>query len=414
MAIDSISKDRISSGFLGLSRNLWKLALVMGISQLAISLWKWQFSIFLETFMAPWQMGLVFSIGTFAGLIAAFVSGTIADYIGRKRTMASGYIPMLVGLFTLAFFPMWPYVILEWGLIWYGQGNVWITAAAIPADEIARDEGKNPARRFMMVMMPLWFFDALGPLFGSFLLSSGFTSSYLHFIGGFGSIIALIATLLFVDESLGDRTIEKAKSGPVISFRELGTDFWKLVVGMLIFSFFWSSAIQYLGNLCVNDWQVDTITYGMTWSAFSFTSAILMYSASVLVDKNLKVALIISVIGNGIVFIIFGLGSGATGLYILNIVWAIPFIAWRGSERSILVANITEERKGRALGTFDFLMRGISILSSIFGALLWELSGSLRLVWIVAGAGMFLSSVILIAVLRDTEIPAKTEDMIEQ
>ena len=131
-----------------------------------------------------------------------------------------------------------------------------------------------------MVTMPLWFVDGLSPLLGAFLLSEGFTSSHLHIIASFGAIAALIATLVTLRESLETDIVKKAREGARIPIRGLGRDYWKMAAGMASYIFFWSMSIQYLGNLCVNEWGVDTVIYGMTWSAFSLTSAGLMYFSS--------------------------------------------------------------------------------------------------------------------------------------
>jgi MFS family permease len=392
-----------SSGFMGLNRNLWKLAAVMGVVQFSVSLWKWEFSIFLRTMVDPWQMGLIFSFGTLASLVAAFVSGTVADLIGRKRSMAFGLIPVAVGLMAMSYLSFWPFIILQFGLVWYGLSTIRVISQAMPADEIAKDEGRNPARRFMMVLMPLWFVDGLGPLIGASLLSSGFTSSDLHRFAAVGAIVAFFVVLLAVEESLDADTMEKARAGAIISFRQLGGDFWKLAVGMVGFSFFFTSAISYLGNLSVEEWGVSTVTYGYTWSAFSFTSFVLIYAVSGLADRNLKAALLLSMVGNGLVYIAFGLGSGASGLYLLNILWAVPFIVWLGTEKSLITANVPEEAKGRALGTYQFLMSSIAMVSALFGALLWEVTNSLRTVWIIAGGGMLCTVLLLIPILRSIE-----------
>ena len=396
-------RNKSSSGFMGLNRNLWKLAMVMGVVQFSVALWKWEFSIFLRTMVDPWQMGLIFSFGTLASLVAGFVSGTVADLIGRKRSMAFGLIPVAVGLMAMSYLSFWPFIILQFGLVWYGLSTIRVISQAMPADEIAKDEGRNPARKFMMVLMPLWFVDGLGPLIGASLLSSGFTSSDLHRFGAVGAIVAFFVVLLAVEESLDADIMEKAKAGAIISFRQLGGDFWKLAVGMVGFSFFFTSAISYLGNLSVEEWGVSTVTYGYTWSAFSFTSFVLIYAVSGLADRNLKAALLFSMIGNGLVYIAFGFGSGASGLYLLNILWAVPFIVWLGTEKSLMTANVPEEAKGRALGTYQFLMSSTAMVSALFGALLWEVTNSLRMVWIIAGVGMLCTVLFLVPILRSVE-----------
>ena len=388
------------TGFLGLSNNLWRLAAVMGIAQLSVALWKWEFSIFLERFMQPWQIGIVFSVATFAGLIASIFSGYIADFIGRRWTIALGFLPVTFGLLTMSIIPIWPYVAIQYSLVWFGMSTARLMSRAIPADEIASDDGHNPARRLMMVMMPLWFLDALGPFLGSILLNAGFQSSNLHGLAAIISMATFLSAIILIKESLGTDVRKKARSGPKISIRQLGRDYWLLALGMIGFSFSWSLSIQYLGNLCVGPWNVDAITYGLTWSLFSLTSAFIMYPASTLTDRNLKGSLIVGVFGNAIIFLWFSIGSGAIMMYLINFVWAIPFVFWIGAERSIIVLVVSEETKGRALGTYDLLMGIVGMFGQLFGAMIWELTDSLRAVWATAGIGMLISCFILLILLR--------------
>lgn len=408
---DDIELDNSSRpGKLGLSPNLWRLAAVIAIAQFSTALWKWEFSIFLEGFLEPWQIGFVFSLATFSGLIASVFSGYIADFIGRKWTISIGFLPIIVGLFSMSFFPIWPYVAIQYGLVWFGMSTARLMARAIPADEIASDDGSNPARRLMMVMMPLWFVDALGPFTGSFLLISGYQSGNLHFIGSICAIITFVSAILLLKESLGAEVIKKARAGPKISFRKLGRSFWILSLGMIGFIFAWSSSIPYLGNLSVGPWNVDTVTYGLTWSLFSITSAAIMYPASNLADKNLKGTLLAGVLGNALILLWFSQGSGVVMMYLINFVWAIPFVLWTGSVKSITILVVSEEVKGRALGTYDFLMGIVGMIAQIFGAAVWEISDSLRIVYGVAGIIALVTSLIIFIALRFVHIPEPPEN----
>jgi len=389
-------------GRLGLSPNLWRLAAVIAIAQFSTSLWKWEFGIFLQESLLfePWQLGVVFSVATLTGLLSSGFAGYIADFIGRRWTIALGFIPVTVGLLTLSFFPIWPIVPIQYGLVWFGMSTARLMARAMPADEIAADDGSYPARRLMMVMMPLWFVDAFGPLTGTFLLSRGFQSGDLHLIGAFASILSFVSAIVLIKESLGPEIIKKARAGPKITIRRLGREFWLVTFAMLGMYFCWTSSTPYLGNLSVGWWNVDDITYGLTWSLFSLTAALAMYPASSFADRNLKRALMTGVVGNGFIFIWFSLGSGALMMYVINFFWAIPFVLWIGAERSIIVLSVSEETKGRALGTYDLLMGIIGMSGQLFGALIWELTDSLRVVYFVAGIGMCLSSILLFVVLR--------------
>jgi hypothetical protein len=125
-----------------------------------------------------------------------------------------------------------------------------------------------------------------------------------------------------------------------------------------------------------------------------------MYPASNFADKNLKHALLAGVLGNALIFIWFGLGWGALQMYLINLLWAIPFVLWIGAERSIIVLVVSEETKGRALGTYDLLMGVTSMGAQIFGALVWDFTDSLRLVWNISGVGMVICFIALIPILR--------------
>jgi hypothetical protein len=275
---------------------------------------------------------------------------------------------------------------------------------AIPADEIASDGGRNPARRIMMVMMPILFVDGIGPIIGAFMLNSGLTSYDLFRTSAFCALVSFLAASFLVEESLGAQVIEKAKAGSVISFQQLGLNFWRLLIGMVIFYFCWNAAFRYQGVLCVDDWDVDIVTYGLTWSTFSLTGAAIMYVLSNLADRNLKMALSSAVAGNGLVFIAFGLGNGAALMFLLNFFWAFPCITWVGAERSLVVLSVSEEIKGRALGTYQLIMSVISIVAASFGALLWTMTGSIRILWVIAGAGMLCSLLLLVPILKTHEI----------
>lgn len=87
-------------------------------------------------------------------------------------------------------------------------------------------------------------------------------------------------------------------------------------------------------------------------------------------------------------------------MYLINFVWAIPFVLWIGAERSIIVLVVSEETKGRALGTYDLLMGIVGIFGQLIGAMIWEFTGSLRIVWAAAGIGMLISCFVLLILLR--------------
>ncbi|MFX1485044.1 MAG: MFS transporter, partial [Promethearchaeota archaeon] len=181
----------------GLSGNLQRLALVTGIAQFSMSIWVWQFGIFLEANVNQlWQIGLTFSIGTLATIIGYGVAGTIADYFGRKNAMIFAFIPMFVGLVLLRFFPHWPWVPLEYATVQIGWAFIIIMTSAIPADELAKTGGENAARTFNMVLLPAFLVDGLSPVVAGLLLDLGYVAGDLHLLAAIGTIVAMIATRL--------------------------------------------------------------------------------------------------------------------------------------------------------------------------------------------------------------------------
>lgn len=385
------------------------MALVVGIAQFSMSFWTWQFSIFLEfdlssTFgviLQRWEIGFVFSLGTAATILGYIVSGTIADLIGRRSTMVMAFLPMAIGLIGLRFYPLWPIILLEYSLVQFGWAFVIIVSSAIAADEIAGTAGRNSARIFNVVLLPAFLVDGLSPIAASVLLDLGYNASDLHLIAGLGAIVALLATLAFVGESLGPSIREEARSGPFITVRGLGKDFWKFALAMAGYTIIYRAAVAYLGNLVVGEWgNISAQMYGYAWSGFSLTSAVLLSKAGNWADKNLKAAMIVTLIGNSLLVCAFSMASGILTLWALNISWALPIALWIGTEKTLVVRGAGKEMKGRALGTYNFVIAVGGIFAYTIGAYLWDIWSNLRSVFLFSGIFSFVMIFILAIALR--------------
>ncbi len=363
---------------LGLTPILWRLAIVIGIAQFSWSIWGWQFGIFLETIVNQQQMGLTFSAGTFSSLLGFPLSGIIADRIGRKKTMVVSFIPMSLGLILLAVFPLWPFVPLFYGLATFGWSFVIIIARSVPADQIALLDGRDPARQFTMVLLPAFLVDGISPIIASILLLQGLQERYLVLLGAFGALFAAGATCKFVQETLSSTAQKKAKEGPIIPIRALGKNYWAFTISMMCFYFASGLAMPYYGNLITLEWNISTVIYGFTWSAFSLTTVLLMYTLSGVADRNIKLGLVAGLVLHVVLLGISSIGNGVELLIILNIIWAFPLVFWLGCERALTVLDVKEEIKGRAMGFFSVLMSSTGILAAPLGSYIWYSSGSLR------------------------------------
>jgi MFS family permease len=398
--------------WMGLSGNLWRLAGVAGIAQFSMSLWAWQFGIFLAGVVEKWQIGLTFSIGTFAMIIGYGVSGTVADFIGRKNALIFSFVPMCAGLLALRFFPIWPLIPLEYGVTSFGWAFVIIMSRAMPADEIAQTDGQNSARIFNMTLLPAFLVDGISPIVAALLLDAGYVAGDLHLLAALGALVAIVATSRIVKESLGRDLMQKAKAGPMITFRGLGRNFWIFTSGMFGFVFIGNLAFPYLGNLVVGEWGLNESTYGFAWAAYSFTSVILMYNVSSLTDKNVRVALVLAIWSTAVILGLFALGSGVLELIILNIIWAAPLVVWTGAENSLAVNGVTDEMKGRALGTYQLLMSSTRLFGSFVGAILWDYFGSLRTVFSIASIGGLIMVIGLTYAIMSIKIERKSRETV--
>lgn len=394
----------------GLSGNLRRLAIITGIGQFSMSVWIWQFSIFVEASVNQfWQIGLTISIGTFAMIVGFAISGIIADYVGRKNAMVFGFVPIFVGLIALRFFPVWPLIPLEYAVIEMGWAFILIMTSAMPADEIAQTSGVNAARTFNMVLLPAFLVDGMSPVLAGVLLNAGYVAGDLHLLAAIGAVIAMVATYGGVRESLGQDIIEKAKAGSIITFRGLGRNFWKFAAGMFGFIFVMNFAFPYMGNLVVNGWGVSESNYAFAWGAWSITCAILMYSLGTATDRNIKAALIVSTISTATIVGLFSLGTTFVDLIILDILLAAPIVVWSGAEKTLAVNGVSHEMKGRALGTYQFMMSSTRLFGQFTGALLWDYFGSLRVVFGIASMAGMIIVVGLTYALKSIDLEYKVE-----
>jgi MFS family permease len=338
-----------------------------------------------------WQIGITFSIGTFAMILGYVISGTLADYLGRKNVMIFGFIPMFAGLMALRLFPVWPLIPFEYATIQVGWAFILIMTSAIPADEIAMTSGINAARTFNMVLLPAFLIDGASPIIAGILVSLGYVAGDLHLLAAIGALVAILATYLGVSESLGQDLIEKAQKGSKIVLRGLGRNFWIFVSGMFGFVFVMNFAFPYMGNLVVNEWGVSESWYAIAWGAWSFTCVILMYGVGSATDRNIRFVMIVGLFSTAIIVGLFAYGTSLADLIILNILLAAPIVVWTGAEKTLAVNGVRNEMKGRALGTYQFLMSSTRLVGQFIGAVLWEYFGSLRTVYGISSiAGMIL------------------------
>ncbi|MFW9975853.1 MAG: hypothetical protein ACFFDQ_11330 [Candidatus Thorarchaeota archaeon] len=379
------SGPSIRRTFLGLNNALWRVAIVAGIAQLSASIWTWHFAITLDSFLIPWQIGIVFAAGTLAGLVGYTLSGALADAIGRKRALVISFIPQIVGLLLLYFIPAWPFIVFSFALQYFGWSFVLVISRTIPADEISTEIGPTATRKITMVLMPAYAVDAASPILAVFLLQIGMQVHALLIVGLIAAATAMFFTAAIVQDTYDPIVIHEEENLADDSARELGRHFWKFTAAMMGYYSVWGMAIPYLGILSVNEWGVSLDIYGLVTSVFSIVTVLVMYTLSGMAGRKTKMGLFVSLIVNSVVMVAIGIGSGLWLLIILNGFWAAPLIVWTATEGVLVVNGVPARMKGTALGVFSSMTSATGLFAAPLGAFIWSISGSLRFLWVLSG-----------------------------
>ncbi|NHJ14492.1 MAG: MFS transporter [Candidatus Thorarchaeota archaeon] len=371
--------------FLSLNSVLWRLAIVAGIAQFSVSVWVWTFAIFLEPILDPLRIGLTFSVGSLAALAGYPVSGVMADFIGRKKSLVLSFIPQIGGLYLLWTYPIWPVVPVAYSLHSFGWSFVLVISRAMPADHVTSDDGPNASRKMTMVLLPAFVMDGMSPAIAVVLLNIGFAQASLLGLGAVLAIASMIASLILVKETMPVHLMKNAKNGGSIPLRSLGAPFWKFTLAMVGYYAAWGMMIPYFGILSVNDWGISLEFYGLAWSAFSLVTAMLMYNLSGIAGRRIRKALVLSLMANAGVMILLGIGTGVVLFFVLNVAWSIPIVVWISTERLLSINGVPLEMKGRALGVFQTVISSTGLFAAPLGALLWVYLDSMRFLFLVSG-----------------------------
>lgn len=409
------------SRFLGLNTILWRLASVVAIAQFAVSLWNWQFSVFLYGIVEEWQMGIVFASGTMAAIIAYPVSGFVADMVGRKKTILLAFIPMSIGMALIVptsgltslvilslTVPAWTVLAFAYGLAIFGWSFVLVVEKAMTADVLELEGETHSARTFTMVVAPAFLVDGLAPLYAALLLIAGVKQVDLFSMGSVLVLVALLAGPFVLKETLSKEVIEDARHEKKLPLKELGRSYWKLLLGSAGLHFIAWMTLTYWGVLNTDEWGLDLPTYGLTWSAFSIATAILTYTVGGYADRNLKASLVVGWAIQQVLMLISAVGLGIPLMFALNIVWAPSLILIGGAENALLTATVSEKHKGRALGIYTFMLNVLATIAMPIGAFLWMEMGSLRALYFMSAFAGLPVLVILSIVLARTDFHRNT------
>ena len=269
-----------------------------------------------------------------------------------------------------------------YSLQYFGWSFILVISRTIPADEISTI-GPTETRKITMVLMPAYAVDAASPVIAVVLLQLGLQVHTLLLVGAMAALVAMVLTATFVRDTYDPMATLERENIFDNPLKELGNPFWKFTLIMFGYYAAYGMAIPYLGILSVNEWGVSIDTFGFVSSVFSIVTVLMMYTLSGIAGHSAKVGLFLSLIGNSIVMMAIGMGSGVWMLVLLNGIWAAPIIIWTAAEGVLTVNGVPSDMRGTALGLFSSTTSATGLFAAPLGALVWSISGSLRFLWLL-------------------------------
>ncbi len=175
------------------------------------------------------NMGSIFSLFYGGFIIGSFLSSSIINYWGRKKTLSSFYFLLFISVLGMAFIFNYPFLIVVFSLIGLSGGFIESQVSSIVLEVNKKNEG-------LFVNLTQVFFGIgafIGPLIPTFIISKGIDWKYSYIIL---SLICLINFIYFLFINIPDTRLKKIR-GSIKTFKPVALD-KGAVFFLLVFAIF--------------------------------------------------------------------------------------------------------------------------------------------------------------------------------
>jgi len=175
------------------------------------------------------NMGSIFSLFYGGFIIGSFLSSSIINYWGRKKTLSSFYFLLFISVLGMAFIFNYPFLIVVFSLIGLSGGFIESQVSSIVLEVNKKNEG-------LFVNLTQVFFGIgafIGPLIPTFIISKGIDWKYSYIIL---SLICLINFIYFLFINIPDTRLKKIR-GSIKTFKPVTLD-KGAVFFLLVFAIF--------------------------------------------------------------------------------------------------------------------------------------------------------------------------------
>ena len=208
------------------------------------------FPLFFEEYgMSGTRIGLLISIGTFAGIVSSIIAGKYSDSHGRKPILFAGVAMYAVVFFLFAFLDK---SFTTFAVLRFIEGFAfYMTPVAITTMVADVFPPRQRGKAMSLYTMSNGIGQFVGPILAGLFLES---TSYSHYFIACGAFVAVSAVMIFllVKETRPEHVTEhhKTRARHGINLKTLGSDIKNL--GKYVAIFFLAVLIYRTGNTMVN------------------------------------------------------------------------------------------------------------------------------------------------------------------
>ena len=316
-------------------------------------------------------VGLLSSIWSAVYSVLQFVTGELADCLGRKKVISAYYAASILGLAFSLFASHWIYLIPV--IMLYGLADALGEPAFSPMYAESVDE-KKIGLALSLLSLTWWLPGLYSQVLG------GYLGDYL----GFKQVIAVILVLeiitlllfiVLVKETLMETKQFKLES-VVENLKGLLSPVGELKVFYaisMIDRFSWMISGSIFVAMIYDSYGFSLLEIGILLTAMSTTAALLVVPVGKIVDRYGSIQIIrASAILSVIIFFSFNYAKDFMSILFVQIIRGVTIALWDPSTSVYLTKMVFANERGRHFGNLNGLKGLVGFPAPIIGALLDE------------------------------------------
>ncbi len=342
------------------------------------------------------SLGVIEGVAESASSFLKVVSGIWSDRVRRRKPLLllgyglSGVARPLIGLATA-----WSFVLVMRFADRVGKG-----LRTSPRDALIADvtEPSLRGRAYGLHRAMDHAGAALGPLVAAALLSGvGLPLRHVFLLAAIPAVVVIAVLVAGVEEPVA-RAGHRSPAGVVAGWRDLGTDYRRLLLALLVFTLGNSTDAFLLLRLA--DVGIEAALIAVLWSMHHVVKMITTYLGGLLSDRAGSRRLVSC--GWGVyaaVYLAFAFVDSRIGLVAVFLAYAVYFGLTEPAEKAWVADLVPERLRGNAFGYYHGTVGLAALPASLLFGIVWHFVGTSAA--FVMGAGLAGFAAMLLWRVRD-------------